>query len=474
MLSLDHSAHPSFKNKTPPGLAKLPDLLLCSLSVMRFSQGRCLSLLFTLQRFALDTVWRNATKKPSGRNANIIKRNEPSLIMYPLCQCVPCCASCSPQFRFHGLALQFAQAFLFFFRSLQLAKGFAMLRWSQGWIRLKCCIPMCHLGGQEAGGPPPELPACDCLPHLQCRALILEETGDSPLATAVRWTLLFHPPLHEHTHTEALLGLWKRSVGGQLQAQKQESIYLTQKRLNETSWSYFKEDQTDQTVTLWAANSLFSHIVGQRVTFWSLLSLLAGRGKGLCLSLLSQIFLGFWLPSISTIWGPRGSKSRKFLLKLWPSSIKPDQQQQKTPSKVCTLGALQRQAVLQGAFVKIGDFIKFKGFLVEFLESRRSWENQQPPGNRQKSGLFWASPFTMHLVGTLLTPLTSSGAVHSQAQHHFWQFSTKWRSSPSLTPTIDQDSLRPCAPSQCLALKIVSPLSRGNFCPCLTLSEIVS
>ena len=31
----------------------------------------------------------------------------------------------------------------------------------------------------------------------------------------------------------------------------------------------------------------------------------------------------------------------------------------------------------------------------------------------------------------------------------------------------------PCAPSQCLALKIVSPLSRGNFCPCLTLSEIV-
>ena len=47
---------------------------------------------------------------------------------------------------------------------------------------------------------------------------------------------------------------------------------------------------------------------------------------------------------------------------------------------------------------KIGDFIKFKGFLAEFLENRRSWENQQP----QKSGLFWASPFTMHLVCTLL------------------------------------------------------------------------
>ena len=71
-------------------------------------------------------------------------------------------------------------------------------------------------------------------------------------------------------------------------------------------------------------------------------------------------------------------------------------------STVCILGALQRQVDLQGAFVKIGDFIKFQGFLVEFLENRRSWENQKPPENRQKSGLFWASPFTMHLVCTLL------------------------------------------------------------------------
>ena len=39
---------------------------------------------------------------------------------------------------------------------------------------------------------------------------------------------------------------------------------------------------------------------------------------------------------------------------------------------------------------------------MEFLENRRSWENQKPPENRQKSGLFWASPFTMHLVCTLL------------------------------------------------------------------------
>ena len=39
---------------------------------------------------------------------------------------------------------------------------------------------------------------------------------------------------------------------------------------------------------------------------------------------------------------------------------------------------------------------------MEFPENRRSWENQKPPENRQKSGLFWASPFTMHLVCTLL------------------------------------------------------------------------
>ena len=39
-------------------------------------------------------------------------------------------------------------------------------------------------------------------------------------------------------------------------------------------------------------------------------------------------------------------------------------------STVCILGALQRRVDLQGVFVKIGDFIKFKGFLVEFLENK--------------------------------------------------------------------------------------------------------
>ena len=57
---------------------------------------------------------------------------------------------------------------------------------------------------------------------------------------------------------------------------------------------------------------------------------------------------------------------------------------------------------LQGEFVKSSDFIKFKGFPVEFLENRRSWENKKHTENRQNSGLVWASPFAMHLVCTLL------------------------------------------------------------------------
>ena len=39
---------------------------------------------------------------------------------------------------------------------------------------------------------------------------------------------------------------------------------------------------------------------------------------------------------------------------------------------------------------------------MEFLKNMRSWENQKLPENCQKSGLFWASPFTRHLVCTLL------------------------------------------------------------------------
>ena len=43
------------------------------------------------------------------------------------------------------------------------------------------------------------------------------------------------------------------------------------------------------------------------------------------------------------------------------------------------IGALWRQVDLQGVFVKIGDSIKFKGFLVDFLQNRRSSENQNFP-----------------------------------------------------------------------------------------------
>ena len=43
-------------------------------------------------------------------------------------------------------------------------------------------------------------------------------------------------------------------------------------------------------------------------------------------------------------------------------------------STVCILAALQRQVDLQGVFVKIGDFIKFKGFLEAIL---RKFTNPQ-------------------------------------------------------------------------------------------------
>ena len=39
-------------------------------------------------------------------------------------------------------------------------------------------------------------------------------------------------------------------------------------------------------------------------------------------------------------------------------------------------------------FVKIGDFITFKGFLVEFLEEQALQRKSKKPENRQKSGLF--------------------------------------------------------------------------------------
>ena len=48
-----------------------------------------------------------------------------------------------------------------------------------------------------------------------------------------------------------------------------------------------------------------------------------------------------------------------------------------------------------------GGFIKFKGFLLEFLENRRSWENQKSRNSPEK-WTFLSLAFTMHLVCTLL------------------------------------------------------------------------
>ena len=48
---------------------------------------------------------------------------------------------------------------------------------------------------------------------------------------------------------------------------------------------------------------------------------------------------------------------------------------------------------LQEVFVRIGDFIKFKGFLVEFLENRRSSENQNPPENLPEKWTFLSLAF---------------------------------------------------------------------------------
>ena len=62
----------------------------------------------------------------------------------------------------------------------------------------------------------------------------------------------------------------------------------------------------------------------------------------------------------------------------------------------------QDKWIYKGCSLKSVILLNLKGFLVEFLESRPSWENQRPPENRQKSGLLWASPFTMRLVCTLL------------------------------------------------------------------------
>ena len=57
-------------------------------------------------------------------------------------------------------------------------------------------------------------------------------------------------------------------------------------------------------------------------------------------------------------------------------------------------------------FVKIGDFNKFKGFLVEFLQNRRSSENQKPQKIAKKwifLSLAFCNAPSLHTVKKILT-----------------------------------------------------------------------
>ena len=77
------------------------------------------------------------------------------------------------------------------------------------------------------------------------------------------------------------------------------------------------------------------------------------------------------------------------------------------------------------------NFSNFQGFLLDFLENKRSWENQSP----QKIGLFWASPFTMHILCTLLKILQSNYSLWAPFLHSI----TKPRTTPIAILAINLD-----------------------------------
>ena len=53
--------------------------------------------------------------------------------------------------------------------------------------------------------------------------------------------------------------------------------------------------------------------------------------------------------------------------------LKPELQKSKKVSNLSKINCVQtRCIVIQGVFVNFGNFIKFSGFLAEFLENRRS------------------------------------------------------------------------------------------------------
>ena len=129
---------------------------------------------------------------------------------------------------------------------------------------------------------------------------------------------------------------------------------------------------------------------------------------------------------------------------------------------MCKVGALQRQVDLQGVFVKIGASIKLKGFLVEFLENRSSSENQNPSENRQNTRLFWASPFTMRLVCTLLIQVSRvrKGARRGKFSPQPRTFFGKTRSQP-----VESSMQAKAASSTVFAAKSMCslPVTAGNF-----------
>ena len=73
--------------------------------------------------------------------------------------------------------------------------------------------------------------------------------------------------------------------GRQLQAQNQEMIYLPQKRLKRDFFLFLQRDSKKVTKKrlLDPQKSLLSHFGGQKVSFWSFLSLFVERGKSLFL-----------------------------------------------------------------------------------------------------------------------------------------------------------------------------------------------
>ena len=93
-------------------------------------------------------------------------------------------------------------------------------------------------------------------------------------------------------------------------------------------------------------------------------------------------------------------------------------------TKVHTRGIVKTSGFARGV-CKTRDFLEFKGLLVEFLETGAPEKIKKAPEDLQKSRIFWALPFTMHLVCTLLIltpPLKKEklGILETTHTNWFW------------------------------------------------------